>query len=392
MKYLFNINNLKSINNLNNINYIAFAYLLKKIDNIKKGYLNYNEYLTIEKTTIDNSEWNEKFLKLVYQLYYQDNSHITLKIRQTINFLLFNNYDTVDDIYNYFNIDELEINIDTRTTIEFQKIYETVIYRKSKITDFLKENSILEFIDEINFLPPPIFDTDFIFENESEFSALSSGEKQKIYSINSILYHLINLNSVHDNSFKDQKYKHINIVFDEVELYAHPEMQRTFINNLLQGIKKLDIPKIEAINILFVTHSPFILSDIPKQNILYLKTETRTKNGQDDQIAIPQPIEDKKSFGANITDLLADSFFIDDGLIGDFAKKKIKQTIKWLNGKESTIQTKEEAKKIIEIIDEPVLKYKLREMYFESFPDDYDKEKEIEEVRKRAIELGIIKK
>lgn len=188
----------------------------------------------------------------------------------------------------------------------------------------------------------------------------------------------------------DNKYNSINLILDEIELYAHPEMQKQFLNSLLNSIEKIEINEIKSINIQFITHSPFILSDIPKQNILYLKTEKRTRNGEDVQIAIPQSIEDKKSFGANITDLLADSFFIEDGLMGDFAKEKITDVINWLNNKQSTIKTKEEAKQIIEIIDEPILKYKLREMYFENFPKEYDKEKEIEEVRKRAIELGII--
>ena len=58
--------------------------------------------------------------------------------------------------------------------------------------------------------------------------------------------------------------------------------------------------------------------------IVYLKKEgdkTTVLEGKD---------RPQKSFGANIHDLLADSFFIGDGLIGDFAKEKINETIEEL--------------------------------------------------------------
>ena len=67
----------------------------------------------------------------------------------------------------------------------------------------------------------------------------------------------------------------------------------------MNAIKNLDT----NINILFITHSPFILSDIPKQNVLFLE------NGK------PSEKKNMNTFGANITDLLADSFFIEDGLM-----------------------------------------------------------------------------
>ena len=42
------------------------------------------------------------------------------------------------------------------------------------------------------------------------------------------------------------------------------------------------------------------------------------KNGNSSFI-VDSKRRSQKSFGANITDLLADSFFVNDGLIGDFA-------------------------------------------------------------------------
>ena len=131
------------------------------------------------------------------------------------------------------------------------------------------------------------------------------------------MYHLINLNSSYENETFN-KYKFLNLILDEIELYSHPEMQKQFINNLLLGISKLTMNNIKCLNILFITHSPFILSDIPKENVLFLS------EGK------PQDFRRMNTFGANITDLLSDSFFINNGLIGDFAKGKINKTLNWL--------------------------------------------------------------
>ncbi|NHQ72501.1 hypothetical protein HAP39_18440 [Elizabethkingia miricola] len=91
------------------------------------------------------------------------------------------------------------------------------------------------------------------------------------------------------------------------------------------------------------------------------------------------------TFAANISDLLSDSFFIGDGLIGEFAKTKINETIEWLNSTREEQVKKEKSqknkfdrlaskkgyhKKIIEIIDEPIIKSKLVEMYSEIFGNE----------------------
>ena len=85
----------------------------------------------------------------------------------------------------------------------------------------------------------------------------------------------------------------------------HPNWQKKLINNLdiiLKSFKK----KNTYTNIIITSHSPFILSDIPKENVIFLK------NGK-----MENP--DIKTFGANIHTLLANGFFMCDGLMGEFA-------------------------------------------------------------------------
>ena len=153
-------------------------------------------------------------------------------------------------------------------------------------------------------------------------------------------------------------------------------------------------------NFLFITHSPFILSDIPKQNVLFLE------NGRSINY------ENKNTFGANITDLLADSFFINDGLIGDFAKEKISITLEWLKRKANEKRKKnnqkdlfkkenitvlefeneseeiEYHKKIINLIDEPLVKNKLKEMFIEFVSEDLEfKDEQIRQLEEKLKKL-----
>ena len=116
-------------------------------------------------------------------------------------------------------------------------------------------------------------------------------------------------------------------------------------SNLLDNKQKL--------NLVFATHSPFILSDLPKESIIFLEKGKQV-----------YPFEDgKQTFGANIHTLLSHGFFMKDGLMGEFAKSKIDDVIKYLNNdKKSTITTDKDAQNIIDIIGEPIIKRELQRM------------------------------
>src|SRR5690606_39093399 len=111
-------------------------------------------------------------------------------------------------------------------------------------------------------------------------------------------------------------------IFDELELYLHPEYQRTFIKNILTVLNIFNEKDFEhyqedlKFSILLSTHSPFILSDIPSENILKLEEGRTVKH---DKI---------NSFGSNIHDLLADEFFLNEGFMGEFAAQKITRLFK----------------------------------------------------------------
>lgn len=109
--------------------------------------------------------------------------------------------------------------------------------------------------------------------------------------------------------------KDLILLIDEAGLYYHPKWQKDFFKDLLEYTNEI-FPN-NKVQIVIATHSPFLLSDIPKENAVFLVKDKRGKIKPIDQRDIP------RTFAANINDLLSDNFFMDGGLIGSFAKSKI---------------------------------------------------------------------
>lgn len=234
-------------------------------------------------------------------------------------------------------------------------------------------------------MPPPIFQTNVLFYHNSsinEYSYLSdfsSGERQLLNNISSVIYHLRNINSVSNRGLI--KYKYVNLVFEEIELYFHPEYQRKYIDFLIRSIRKEKLKNIFSINICFITHSPYILSDIPSSNILRLNLGEPNK-----------PKEYQETFGSNIHKLLSDDFFLDKGFIGEFAKNRINAAFEALLNKNKNTEIipdyiQEYIRDTISFIGEPIIKQQLELLYESSC----GKEKYIQWVDKELERLNIIK-
>lgn len=85
-----------------------------------------------------------------------------------------------------------------------------------------------------------------------------------------------------------------------------------------------------------MTHSPFILSDIVSENILYLN------DGQAKKV-------EGNTFGANYYDLLYDSFFFEKNSIGEVATHVISDMIK-------DPETLRKNKWMLDILGDPMIK------------------------------------
>lgn len=163
-------------------------------------------------------------------------------------------------------------------------------------------------------------------------------------------------------------YENYVLLLDESDLGFHPNWKKKIIRYFVEVIPKIFSPK--KIQIILTSHDALTLSDVPNSNIAYLSKNS--KNHLTEILDHSNPQRPGKSFAANITNLLSDSFFIKDGLIGDFAKQKIEETIKWIDKQKNTSKRDknfqnelEHHKKIVSIIDEKIIKLKLSEMIAE---------------------------
>ncbi len=339
----FNIQKNISKNATNFFYSYAIDYLLIKLkkmtyheiyDDYKKCF---TEFDTIEKEgkkinrfKIENNKLFSSYLDSLFLNF----SHLTEKFRQALFYITYCYFD-IDDINDkekekIIAIDELFNWINSSYLLELESAKEKF---NSQDDELFKEALISNYGDKFrtHHSLPSFFKIEYYFEkriSNNNFSNLSSGEKQKVFSIHSVIYHIRNLVSVSPfNNVIDEEvdkkllkliaYKNINIIFDEIELYAHPDFQRCFIKELLDSLKVINL-KQNYLNIIFITHSPFILSDIPKQNVLFLSVDEKSKK------SIPKKYNNNNTFGANVHEMLTDGFFI-ESTKGEFALSKIKE-------------------------------------------------------------------
>ncbi|CAA6805559.1 MAG: Unknown protein [uncultured Sulfurovum sp.] len=193
---------------------------------------------------------------------------------------------------------------------------------------------------------PRYFLLDFMSDNHLNYTDLSTGEKH----LQKLIYTII------DYSFQSRD-ENILVFIDEIELYLHPQWQKNYINILVKSLEEFLENMNKKIHFVLTTHSPFVISDLLKQNIVFLdkdkKGNCKVVNGLK---------EKKQTFGANIHTLLSNSFFMEDGLIGEFAKGKIDKAIKLLNQDKLDEKELKYCEQIISIIGEPIVKNQLQRM------------------------------
>ena len=111
------------------------------------------------------------------------------------------------------------------------------------------------------------------------------------------------------------------------------------------------------VSVILTTHSPFVLSDIPQSNILYLE------NGEDarEQMKV-------KTFASNINELLAESFFLNGGFVGEFASQVVNDLANFLLNKQHERRwNMESADQLIETVGDDVVKIQLRKLFIRKY-------------------------
>ncbi|WP_416445705.1 AAA family ATPase [Leeuwenhoekiella sp. A16] len=209
---------------------------------------------------------------------------------------------------------------------------------------------------------------------------LSSGEK-------ALLNFFARINNRIDgiNNSNHPVFNYYLLLLDEPELGYHPVWKRKFVDAITKSIPVLfgklnptkdifdknffEVSNIKT-QIIFTTHDPLTLSDIPQNNVIYLDKENNGSTFVNHNKV--------KTFGANVHDLLADSFFLEEGFMGEFAEEWITDLITYLtfdskqkvnddNKPPKRQWDKNLAQKIIQTVDEPLIKERLTNLFDKKF-------------------------
>ncbi|MFN8256027.1 MAG: AAA family ATPase [Bacteroidales bacterium] len=350
----------------NNFYYAFFMFLLIEIGKTENGKLPFDKYIIQEKFTLGDYNYiiesnNKSLRNSIFNFFERYKKHLrSIKKSAFDNYVL--NVRELFEIIDKYSLDYHGSNAWYNNHLNSQNYRGRYIeIPEEQLKDLTTFNK--EFLDrykktKLNFI-------DF------EWTGLSSGE-------------LANLNLLaRFHSIREKVTNQLLIIIDEGELYLHPKWQKEFINNLISGLNV--IFKGKKIQLIFTSHSPYIVSDLPKDNIIFLKRGTEKDKPIDKDISAEgncivvkgdELRNMERTFGANIHTLLTDSFFMEGGLIGEFAKKKIEEVISTIKDKQT--EKKDEIVKIINLIGDELIKKRLKDMYDEAFGkvESYESDKE----------------
>lgn len=265
--------------------------------------------LLLKNINISTKKTFEKFILFIQETYKDIDilsaiKEFTADIQSYIdNKFLFNpkQYDFLRELIknkeNYKTLKLLENDEELKKIVKNGHLYQLLQYIKS-----LTVRNIINF--QIN-----------LEKNDKEINyfRLSSGEKTLLSYFANIVGRINELYQIQaqDETYNSVQNKLFLILIDEVELHLHPEWQRNFIKYIEDFFNYEDY----SIRLQFViaTHSPFVVSDIYDQNIIYLGN----KNNE------------TKTFGGNIFDIFKDDFYVSN-TIGAFSESIIKELSEFL--------------------------------------------------------------
>jgi predicted ATPase len=222
----------------------------------------------------------------------------------------------------------------------FRKNWTEFDYRKYALNFHTRSALFQELFDEHY---PIGLDMPFL---DFRWPSLSAGE-ESLVAYFSRLYSVLN----------DIRNRNALMLIDEGDLYFHPEWQRDYIFYLLEFLNSDLLPP-SGIQIIVTTHSPFILSDLPRENIILM---TKRESTQDRPFAVEAGAMDHPTFGGNLHKLFSKAFFLGDSATSSFARKKIKEEIIDPLQSGAPIRNRAYIRQLIERIGEPVLQDILKE-------------------------------
>lgn len=270
--------------------YNFFKFLML---NLTYSIENFEDYLL--KIVLDNFDFNKiesnilnfnNFLKMLsFSETIKDNKINLILLRTNIlqmknfkDYTFMNNLDFISEIYQNKEL------IEQILTLENNSIED--ISAKKNLSDLI---SIIRKLKNKNYLEFNLF----LLKKEEEINYfyLSSGEKTMISYFANLSNAIMDFGNLQNKSFI--------ILIDEVELHLHPKWQINFVEYMNSFFRESQLNM--KFQFIIATHSPFILSDISEEQIIYINEEDKVEN-------------EFNTFGANIYDIFEKGFFLENSI------------------------------------------------------------------------------
>lgn len=243
-------------------------------------------------------------------------------------------------------------------------------YEKNSIEISINENdtNLINLIKQIDMANFNYFEEvqDMLTVFKISYNPLSSGEKALLSLFAALYFGISNSKNI----------KKIIILLDEPEQFLHPEWSRLLLKSLIDFLNNMNVEETEY-QIIFSTHSPFMISDLTMDNIFMFDN---TLNFSDKNFG--------ETFAANIHTLLSKEFFM-KSTIGEFAKSKINEALSLLNDEDKckVQKNRDFIDYIISIVGEPIVKKKMEEMRSKKYLGENEVKEKINELQKQIEEL-----
>ncbi|MFY4858816.1 AAA family ATPase [Aliarcobacter butzleri] len=322
-----------ALEEINTLNGVMIIYSNTMLDTTDRRTINISNLQTIKemfeqkiKKTIEIQDIKSYLLlkEFIHRIKQKDNSIF----KYFSHSRMYNDDDNIESVFEFIYRQFLEEHSDMNFNRIVQILQDSIkeVFNSEKIILNYKDNDFKEIEILLANIHRGYFNLKFFVQKEDDvlyFNDLSDGEQQLLL-IFSKIYYLIR------TIYKDSLKKLIFLI-DEPDTFLHPNWQRKFFANLYEFITNIEIFKHKKFHFIVTSHSPFILSDLPKENVIFLekykeKDDDEVKNGNQKIGNCKNVTKDikLKTFGANIHTLLSDGFFMSDGLMGEFAKNKIR--------------------------------------------------------------------
>ena len=183
------------------------------------------------------------------------------------------------------------------------------------------------------------------------FPRLSSGE-MSFLSMWGRLYEF-----VREHESERRKYD-VMVFLDESETALHPSWQRKLVWYTIWFFEHF-APHARA-HLLFASHSPILLSDIPKSNVHFMFGDSHKRGRQQKELA---RLVD--TFAANVFDLYRLSFFMNEGTVGKFASMKVNGLLRNVSSRKELFNDQclpvadEDMERIVKLIGDPFIRHYL---------------------------------